>query len=136
MADAASEDALRRELEAHERRTDAIHQELGARITQVARDMLPLAVWQQFQQTWSDTVKRLEREQDTEIQRLEREHDAEMQRLEREHARDITEVRAELKELRERPQLTTGRLAVIGTAVIAALALVVQAYGVLKGAHS
>ena len=76
MADVSPE-VVARQLESHERRTDAIHQELGQRITQVARDMVPLAVWQQAQQTWSDTVKRMERE-----------HDAEIQRVEREHARD------------------------------------------------
>jgi polyribonucleotide nucleotidyltransferase len=123
VADVSPEEVAR-QLESHERRTDAVHQELGQRITQVARDTVPLAVYQQAQQTWSDTVKRLEREQEAEIQRLEREH-----------ARDIQAVRAEVKEIRERPQLTAGRFAVLATAVIALLALIVQAYGVLKGAR-
>lgn len=122
VADVSPEEVAR-QLESHERRTDAIHQELGQRITQVARDMVPLAVWQQAQQTWSDTVKRLERE-----------HDAEIQRVEREHARDVGILHGEVKELRDRPQLTAGRLAVLATAVIALLALIVQAYGVLRGA--
>lgn len=122
MADVSPEEVAR-QLESHERRTDVIHRELGDRIAQVARDTVPLAVYQQAQQTWSETIKRLEREQDAEIQRLEREH-----------ARDIAALHAEVKELRDRPQLTAGRLAVLGTAVTALLALVVQAYGVLKGA--
>lgn len=122
MSDARPEE-IARQLEAHERRTDAIHTELGSRITQVARDGVPMVVWQQAQQAWQDTIARIERE-----------HDAELQRLDREHARDIAALRSEIRELRDRPQLTAGRAAVIATAVIALLALVIQAYGTLKGA--
>lgn len=121
MGDVSAEE-IARQLEAHERRTDAIHAELGSRITQVARDAVPLVVWQQAQAQWADTAARIERE-----------HDQELQRLEREHARDIGALRQEIRELRDRPQLTAGRIAVIGTAVIALLALIVQAYGTLKG---
>jgi hypothetical protein len=38
--------------------------------------------------------------------------------------------------LEKRPALTAGRWAVIATAIVAVLALAVQAYGTLKGAHS
>jgi transketolase len=118
-----SQSEIARQLEAHERRTDAIHAELGSRITQVARDGVPLVVWQQAQQSWQETIARIERE-----------HDQELQRLEREHARDVQALRQEIRELRDRPQLTAGRAAVIGTALIALLALIVQAYGTLRGA--
>lgn len=89
---------------------------------------------ERMERQWAAELARVRAEHDADITRLEREHEAELQRLEREHARDVAALRNELKEVRERPQLTAGRLAVLGTAVTALLALVVQAYGVLKGA--
>lgn len=41
-----------------------------------------------------------------------------------------------IEAVEKRPALTAGRWAVIATAVVAVLALAVQAYGTLKGAHS
>jgi hypothetical protein len=129
VADVSPEEVAR-QLESHERRTDAIHQELGARITQVARDTVPLAVYQQAQQTWSDTVKRLEREHDADVQRLERERVEDLRKL-REDV--IKPMQDELREVKEKPALTLGRMLAIGTAVIAFAALMVQAWGTLKG---
>lgn len=79
-------------------------------------------------------VRRLEREHAADIQRVERESEANLRRLEREHENDIAQVREELKELRERPALSMGRMAAIALAVASLLALVFQAYGTLKGA--
>lgn len=86
MSDARPEE-IARQLEAHERRTDAIHAELGARITQVARDGVPMVVWQQAQQAQADVLARVERE-----------HDAAVQRLAQEHGRDIAELKAQIRE--------------------------------------
>lgn len=114
---------LDRRLRDHEARTDRIHGEQDSRITQVAAQLVPLAVWQQA-----------ERARDAEVQRLEHEHVAEAQRLEREHQRDIAALRDEIKDLRGRGWLTTGRVVVIATALIALAALLIQAWGTLKGA--
>lgn len=112
MPDDVSPGEVYRRLLDHEARTDRVHSALDSRVTNLARDTVPLALYQQG-----------ERDRDKEIQRLEDEHDA-----------DIRQVRGELKELRERPQMTMGRWAVVGTAVIALMALLIQAYGTLKGA--
>lgn len=74
--------------------------------------MVPLRMWQQAELDRTEQIRRLEQEHDT----------------------DIAHVRAEIKELRERPAMTAGRWAVVGTALIALVALLVQAYGTLKGA--
>ncbi|MGW7001450.1 hypothetical protein ACWGCW_01135 [Streptomyces sp. NPDC054933] len=112
MADDVSPGELYRRQIDHEQRTDRIHAALDGRVTDLAKDMVPLRMWQQTEQ-----------ERDKEILRLEQEHDS-----------DMAQVRGELKELRDRPQMTLGRWAVVATAVIALLALVIQAYGTLKGA--
>ena len=112
MPDDVSSGELYRRQRDHEQRTDRIHADLDNRITSLAKDTVPLALYQQG-----------ERDRDKEIQRLEDEHDV-----------DIRQVRGELKELRERPQMTMGRWVAVGTALIALLALLVQAYGTLKGA--
>lgn len=112
MADDVSAGELDRRLEAHERRTDRIHGELDSRITNLAKDTVPLLVYQQG----------------------ERDRDREVQSLKDEHVNDVRQIRDELRELRERPSMTVGRWAVVGSAMIALLALIVQAYGTLKGA--
>lgn len=112
MPDEVTPGELGRRLEAHEHRTASEHRALDERITRVAAESVPLGVWQQ-----------------TELA-----HVAEAKRLEREHAADLVLVRDELKELRGRGWLTTGRIVVIATAVIALAALLVQAWGTLKGA--
>lgn len=74
---------------------------MDERITQVARDSVPLDVYQADQ---------------------------------RARDREFKELRGELKAVRDRPALTLGRVLAIGTAVIALAALLIQAYGTLKGA--
>lgn len=87
-------------------------------------------------------LERAERTTASEVRRLEREHRADIERLEREHREDILRLREDvikpladrLAASEQRPSLTVGRMAVIATAVIALAALVVQAWGTLKGA--
>lgn len=101
MADEPTPGELFRRQRDHEQRTDRIHAELDNRITQVARDSVPLVAYQADQ---------------------------------RARDRELTDLRDEVKEIRERPGLTWGRIVAIGTVVIALAGLLVQAYGTLKGA--
>lgn len=112
MADDVSTGELDRRLQAHEQRTDRIHGELDTRITNLARDTVPLALYQQG----------------------ERDRDKEVAALKEEHVEDIRQVRGELRELRERPHMTFTRWLGVLTVTAAFLALLVQAYGTLKGA--
>jgi hypothetical protein len=112
---------LDRRLRDHEARTDRAHAEIDNRISRVSAESVQVSVWQL----------------------AERAHVAEATRLEREHATDLAKLKEDvIKPLRERieavekrPWLTTGRIVVIATAVIALAALLVQAYGTLKGAR-
>lgn len=123
MADDVSPGEVYRRFLDHERRTDGVHAELGARITAVARDMVPLDLYQKG-----------ERDRDREMARLEAEHDEAVEQLRREHAEDIRTVRGELKELRERPQMTLGRWVAVLTVVAAFLGVLVETWAALKGA--
>jgi hypothetical protein len=122
VPDEVSSGEVYRRLQDHEQRTDRAHAALDSRITSVARDAVPLAL---FKQEGKD--------RDRELARLEQEHDEGMQQLRREHAEDITQVRRELRELRERPGMTLGRWLGVATVVAAFLALAVQAFGTLRG---
>lgn len=120
MADDVTAGELDRRLEAHERRTDAIHAALDNRITLVAKDMTPLELY-----------NRGERDRDRELGRLEAEHDQDLTSL-----RDnvIKPLADRVTALEQRPAMTLGRwLGIIGVAV-AFLALAVQAYATWKGA--
>lgn len=123
MPDEVTPGELDRRLRGHETRTDRIHAELDNRLTRVAADMVPLGTFQAAQDAHRETVARMERE-----------HAQAIRRLEREHEQDTAEMRSEIRELRERPAMSAGRWAVIVTAAVAMLALLVQAYGTLKGA--
>lgn len=123
MADDVTAGELDRRLGAHEQRTDRIHGELDQRITNLAKDTVPL-----------DLYNRGERDRDRELQRLETEHDEGMDTLRREHAADIRQVREEIKELRDRPAMTLGKWLGVLTVTVAFLALMVQAWGTWKGA--
>lgn len=101
MADEPTAGEVYRLLQDHKQQSALEHRSMDERITQVARDSLPLDVYQADQ-----------RARDRE-----------------ERARD-----KRLDGLEQRPALTAGRIAVIATAVIALAALLVQAYGTLKGA--
>lgn len=89
----------------------------------------------------SRRLDRAERDWAEDIARLRTEHAADIQRVEREHADDLRKLREDvirplrerLAALEKRPSLTAGRWAVIATAVIALAALLIQAYGTIKG---
>ncbi|WP_370145676.1 hypothetical protein [Streptacidiphilus sp. EB129] len=55
-------------------------------------------------------------------------------RIERDRDKELAKLEKRVETLEQRPGLTLGRWAVIATAVIAMLALAVQAYGTLRGA--
>lgn len=89
----------------------------------------------------SRRLDRAERDWDTDVARIRQEHDADIQRLQREHSEDLRKLREDvirpmqqdIEAVQRRPWLTVGRGAVIATAVIAFAALMVQAWGTLKG---
>lgn len=128
MPDDVSTGELNRRLDAHEQRTDRIHGEQDSRITNLAKDTVPLALYQ-----------RGERDRDRQMQRLDEEHTEDVRQLRQDHVDDVKALRAEIKEARDRPQMTllrwTGVLVGVVTVVIALCALAVQAYGTLKGAR-
>lgn len=113
-------DELNRRLDAHERRTDAIHASLDDRITQVARDAVPLLVWQQA-----------ERARDAEMQRLDRERREDLDELRR---RELGPVIEDVKALKGRPAMTFGRWVAALGVVAAFLAVLVTAWAASKGA--
>lgn len=86
-------------------------------------------------------IDRVERDWAADLSRVRLEHENDIKRVEREHAEDLRKLREDvIRPLRERigflekrPGLTLGRAAVIATAVIALAALLVQAYGTIKG---
>lgn len=114
VADDVSPGEVYRRFLDHERRTDAAHAALDGRITDLAKDTVPLSLYQQG----------------------ERDRDKEIARLDAEHAEDIRQVRGELKELRERPAMTLGRWVAVITVVAAVLGVMIEAYAALKGAGS
>lgn len=109
-----------RRLADHEQRTDRVHAALDSRITDVAKDMVPLTLYNQA-----------ERDRDRALARLEAEHDQDLTSL-----RDnvIKPIADRVRALEERPAMTFGRWLGIATAAIALVALLVQAYGTLRGA--
>lgn len=109
-----------RRLVDHEQRTDRTHAALDARVTDVAKDMVPLGLYQQS-----------ERDRDRELARLEAEHDQDLTSL-----RDnvIKPLADRVRALEERPAMTLGRWLGVATVVIALVGLLVQAYGTLQGA--
>ncbi len=113
-------DELDRRLRDHETRTDRIHAEQDNRITQLARDTVPMLVWQQA-----------ERVRDGEVQRLEREHDEDLKRLKDDV---IAPLAARITALEKRPQMTWGRWIGALTVVAAFLAVVIAAWSAAKGA--
>lgn len=120
MPDDVTAGELDRRLEAHERRTDRIHGELDSRITNLAKDVVPLAEWQ----------------------RAERFRDAELQRMAREHDEDLTELRDDVikplaervGKLEKRPGVAWGWVVAGGTLLITLLGVFIQAWAAAKGA--
>ncbi len=120
MPDEVTLGELDRRLRDHEQRTDRIHGEQDSRIARVAAESVPLDVYQADQRAVAELARRLERD------RVEGERKA---------REDVIKPLADrVEKLEQRPALTVGRMAVIATAVIALAALVVQAWGTLKGA--
>ena len=123
MPDDVTPGELDRRLRDHEARTDRVHAEMDNRISRVAAESVTVAVWQLS-----------ERAHVAEAQRLEREHVADVARLDREREQGEQQTNGRLAKLEDRPAMTLARWIGVAMAVCAALALVVQAYGTLKGA--
>lgn len=112
MADEISLGEVYRKLLDYEHRVDRIHAALDSRLTDLAKDTVPLTLYQQG-----------ERDRDKEIQGL------------KESIRQVRDDHAgELRELRERPQMTLGRWLAVGSVVVAILGVMIEAYAALKGA--
>lgn len=120
MADDPTANEVAWRLQNHEQRTDRIHGEMDTRIANLARDTVSTTAFAEAQ-----------RVRDVEAQRLEREHNEDLRKL---RTDVIGPLRERVAALEKRPGLTVGRIAVIATAVIALGALLVQAYGTLRGA--
>lgn len=120
MADDVSAGEVYRRLLDHEQRTDRTHAALDSRVTDVAKDMVPLSLYQQG-----------ERDRDRELGRLEAEHDQDLLNLRDNVIKPLSD---RVRALEERPAMTLGRWLGVATVVIALVALLVQAYGTLQGA--
>lgn len=120
VADDVTAGELDRRLEAHERRTDRIHGEQDARITNLAKDTVPLLAYQQ----------------------AERARDQEMARVQREHDEDLTELKdnvikplaSRVEKLEKRPGVAWGWVVAGGTLLVAVLGVLIQAWAAAKGA--
>lgn len=123
MPDEITPGELDRRLRDHETRTDRAHAELDNRISRVAAESVTVAVWQLS-----------ERAHVAEAQRLEREHVADVARLDREREQGEQAAGERFAKIENRPAMTAARWLGVAMAVCAALALIVQAYGTLKGA--
>jgi cobalamin biosynthesis Mg chelatase CobN len=122
---------LDRRLRDHETRTDRVHGELDSRITGVARDMVPLAVYQTAERARDAQLRRIEQEHAATASRLQREIEQSVQHVVENMIKPL-EVRQTATE--QRPSMTTGRWAAVILAVAAVLTLVVTVYGTLRGA--
>ena len=120
MPDDVTAGELDRRLDAHERRTDRIHGELDSRITNLAKDTVPLLAYQQA-----------ERAREAELQRMNRQHDEDMTEL-----RDdvIKPLAARVDKLEKRPGVAWGWAVAGGTLLIGLLGVLIQAWAAAKGA--
>lgn len=121
MADDVTLGEVQRGLREHRRESAEQHRALDERITRVAAESVPLDVYQSDQRATAELARRLERDR------------VEGERKLREDV--IRPLMVRVDTLEKRPAMTVGRMAVIATAVIALAALVVQAWGTLKGAR-
>jgi hypothetical protein len=112
-----------RRLQDHETRTALEHRAIDERITAVAQQSVPMVAYQADQ-----------RARDAETVRLDREHAADVARLDREREQSDRQANDRLAKIEDRPAMTMARWIGVAMAVCAALALVVQAYGTLRGA--
>lgn len=120
MADDVSTGELDRRLDAHERHTDRIHDELASRITDVAKDMVPLSLFQQS-----------ERARDQEMQRVAREHDEDLAELKDNVIKPLV---GRVEKLEKRPGVAWGWVVAGGTLLITVLGVLIQAWAAAKGA--
>lgn len=120
MPDDVTLGEVQRGLQEHRRESAEQHRALDERITALAGRSVTDVVYQLDKATTAELARRLERDR------------VEGERKLREDVIDPLAKRVEA--LEQRPALTVGRMAVIATAVIALAALVVQAWGTIKGA--
>lgn len=120
MPDDVTAGELDRRLEAHERRTDRIHGEQDARITNLAKDTVPLLAYQQA-----------ERARDAELQRMNREHDEDLAELKDNLIKPLV---GRVERLEKRPGLAWGWVVAAGTLIVTVLGVLVQAWAAAKGA--
>lgn len=111
---------LHRNQREHEQRSIEQHRALDERITNLANHSVTESVYRLDKDATVETARRLERDR------------VEGERKLREDV--IKPLLERVALLEKRPALTIGRIAVIATAFIALAALLVQAYGTLKGA--
>lgn len=124
MPDEPTVGEVYRRLQDHEQRTGLEHRALDERITRVAAESVSVIAYQADQ-----------RARDAETARLDREHAADVARLDREREQGEAQAGVRFGKLEDRPAMTMARWLGVVVAVCAALALVVQAYGTLKGAR-
>ncbi len=132
MPDGVTPGELDRRLRDHEQRTDRAHADLDNRIARVASGSVQVDVWQLAERAHVAEAVRLEREHVADIARLDREHDEDLQHLQDNVIKPLVE---RLEKVEDRPAMTTARWLGVVVAVCAALALMVQAYGTIKGAR-
>lgn len=123
MPDEPTPGEVYRRLQDHEQRTALEHRAIDERITKVASDSVPMVAYQADQRALA-----------ADAQRQDREHSADVARLDREREQGERQTSDRLGKIEDRPAMTMARWIGVAMAVCAALALMVQAYGTLKGA--
>ncbi len=96
---------------------------MDERITRVASESVPMVAYQADQ-----------RARDAETKRLDREHAADVARLDREREQGEEQAGVRFGKLEDRPAMSLGRWLGVATVVLMLLALLVDAYGTLRGA--
>jgi hypothetical protein len=112
-----------RRLQDHEQRTAMEHRALDERITAVAQQSVPMVAYQADQ-----------RARDAETARLDREHAADVARLDREREQSERQASDRFSKIEDRPSMSLARWLGVATVVLMLLALLVDAYGTLRGA--
>lgn len=120
MTDDVSTGELNRRLDAHENRTDRIHGEQDARLTNLAKDMVPLSLFQAS-----------ERARDQEMARMARERDEDLTDLKDNVLKPLV---GRVERLEKRPGVAWGWVIVGGTFLVTVLGVLIQAWTAAKGA--
>lgn len=120
MADDVSPGELYRRQIDHEQRTDRVHAALDGRLTDLAKDTVPMDVW-----------RTAERARDAEVQRMARERHEDLADL-----KDtiIKPILGRLDKLEKRPSIAWGWVVVGGTLLVGVLGVLIQAWAAAKGA--